>query len=335
MARLISRIKGLKEGEFFNTWAHNRFKNNKNILGVICGPTGSSKTYDSLSLCENYYKNILNKQFPIENVCFSLYAVAKRLQEGNLVKGEILILEEAGANLGNLDFQHKLAKMFTYILQSFRSRNIGLIMTLPVFTMLNKSARQLIHFHFITTTINFEKKIAKVKPFFHQLNSKTGVSYWKYPRVKIKGRKRKIKRLLFSIPSKELLIKYEIQKTKFVGGITQEFMDEFARLEEKRVMKESRNELDKGAQLDTYKMILKGMNVEQIATERGVCARTVYDTIKIIEKKGFECKISKISKENELFEVQTPTQPFLTIPRTVKSSNMRRLSLKRHITNLK
>ena len=320
MARLISRVDGLKEGEFFNKWATNRFKNNKNILGAICGPTGSSKTYDSLSMCENYYKNELGKPFPVENVCFSLYAVAKRLQEGNLEKGEILILEEAGANLGNLDFQQKLAKMFTYILQSFRSMNIGLIMTLPVFTMLNKSARQLVHFHFITTTIDYDKKIAKVKPFFHQLNSKTGHSYWKYPRVRIGGGKRKIKRLQFSIPSKELLIVYEIEKTKFVGGITQEFMDEFAKLEEKKVMKDERNKLTE-VQQEVYGMIQKGMKVEQIAKERGVSNRSVYDSIIIIKKKGYKCKISKNTKENEVFEVQTIPNSSLTIHNNGKNQN--------------
>ena len=317
MARLISRGSGLKEGEFFNTWAHNRFKNNKNILGVICGPTGSSKTYDSLSLCENYYKNILNKQFPIENVCFSLYAVAKRLKEGNLVKGELLILEEAGANLGNLDFQQKLAKMFTYILQSFRSMNIGLIMTLPVFTMLNKSARQLVHFHFITTTIDYEKKIAKVKPFFHQLNSKTGVSYWKYPRVRIRGGKRKIKKLLFSIPSDGLIIQYEIQKTKFVGGITQEFMDEFARLEEKKMIQESRKELTDVEQ-ETYECLMSGLNQKETSKKLGVSPSNVTLTVKRIKKKGFNVKIFKISKENNVNDLTPTPSPLLTLPGTAE-----------------
>ena len=53
------------------------------------------------------------------------------------------------------------------------------------------------------------------------------------------------------------------------------------------------------------------------------------------KKRDLFVKYQKIFKENEVSEVQTPTQPFLTIPRTVKSSNMGRLSLKKPIPNLK
>src|SRR4030043_2487267 len=143
MAKLLKVQDVMVEGEFFNRWAHNRILKNKNILGAITGPTGSGKTYSLISLCENYYKNVLNKKFPIENICFSLGAVARRLDSGELKTGEILILEEAGCNLGSLDFQNKMSKMFTYILQSFRSMNLGLIMTLPVLTMLDRKSTRL------------------------------------------------------------------------------------------------------------------------------------------------------------------------------------------------
>ena len=56
-----------------------------------------------------------------------------------LRKGELLIFEEAGANMGSLDFQNKVSKVFSYVLQSFRSLNIGILFNLPVEGSLSKS----------------------------------------------------------------------------------------------------------------------------------------------------------------------------------------------------
>lgn len=293
MATLLKAKAVMEEGDFYNRWSHNRVLKNKNKLGAVTGPTGSGKTYCVLSMEENYYKNVLKKPFPVENICFSLIEVAKRLESGELQSGDDLILEEGGALLGNLDFQQKLSKMFTYILQSFRSMNIGLIITLPVLSMLNKQARQLIHFHFITNKIDFEKKISKVKPYFHQLNQQSGKSFWKYPRVRVNGGMRKITRLNYSIPSKELLIKYEQRKAKFVSSITNDFIEEYNKMEEKKVQKESRKELT-AKQLEVYNLACEGMSQTNIAKELGKSLRCVNDSLRLAKKKGYNI----IIKEN-------------------------------------
>jgi len=292
MATLLKAKAVMEEGDFYNRWAYNRTKKNKNRLGAVTGPTGSGKTYFTIAMEENYYKNVLHKPFPIENICFSLVEVARRLKSGELESGDDLILEEGGALLGNLDFQQKLSKMFTYILQSFRSMNIGLIITLPVLSMLNKQARQLIHFHFVTNKIDFEKKISKVKPFFHQLNQQSGKSFWKYPRVRVNGRMRKITRLNYSIPSKGLLIQYEIAKTKFVSSITSDFIEEYNKREEKKVQKESRKDLTP-KQLKIYNMKCEGMSNVDIAKELGKSAQAVGDSLKASKKKGYRVVIQE------------------------------------------
>ena len=292
MATLLKAKAVMEEGDFYNRWAHNRTLKNKNRLGAVTGATGSGKTYFTIAMEENYYKNVLHKPFPIENICFSLVDVAKRLESGELKSGDDLILEEGGALLGNLDFQQKLSKMFTYILQSFRSMNIGLIITLPVLSMLNKQARQLIHFHFVTNKIDFEKNISKVKPFFHQLNQQSGKSFWKYPRVRVNGRMRKITRLNYSIPSKELLIEYEKAKTKFVSSITSDFIEEYNRKENAKVQKEARKELTT-KQLEVYNMACEGMTQTAIAKELGKTISSVHDSLKLAKKKGYEVVIQE------------------------------------------
>ena len=208
------------------------------------------------------------------------------------------MLEEAGANLGSLDFQSRLQKLFTYILQSFRSMNVGLILTLPVLTMLNKQARQLIHFNFTTSGINYETNTSKVKPYFHQLNQKTGKSYWKFPRTRVKGSKKKIQAFNYPIPPKELIDAYEIKKTKFVSDITKEFVEEYDEKERKKVMGDSRKEMT-DAQKEVYDLACQGLNQREIGERLGKMQQSIQKMLKTIKKHGYTIKINENVKENE------------------------------------
>ena len=140
----------VKEGFFFNKWLENRFLNNKNVLTAITGQTGSSKSYQDLRRAELWYRKNFNEDYPEDNICFSVAELMKRITSKNLRKGDIFVFEEAGANLGSLDFQTKISKMFNYVLQSFRSMNVGIFFNLPHLSMLNKQAIILIHVHFVT-----------------------------------------------------------------------------------------------------------------------------------------------------------------------------------------
>jgi len=82
----------------------------------------------------------------------------KLLSGGELRKGEIIIFEEAGVNMGSLDFQNKVSRMFNYVLQSFRSMNIGILFNLPYLTMLNKQARMLLHFSMESAGVDPKQK---------------------------------------------------------------------------------------------------------------------------------------------------------------------------------
>ena len=219
----------MNEGDVLYKYHQARFNTNKNVLGVILGPTGSGKSYTALRICEIDYKKRFNKPFPIENVTFSIGETIKRIQEIQKSgrKGELIMPDDIGAaGYGALEFQSKTSKMFSYILQAFRSLNIGLMMTLPVLTMLNKSGRQLIHYQLVTDGIDYELKMSRVKPYFHQLNQSSGKSYWKYPKVSVAGHVRTVKRLWYGLPSKELRDAYEDKKAKFLAKMTHDFTNE-------------------------------------------------------------------------------------------------------------
>jgi hypothetical protein len=216
----IIKFDGITEGEILNKYFRSRLmENNKNVLVATTGQTGSGKSYADLRIAESWYHYNFNEEFPIRNVCFSIEEVTNLLHEGKLRRGEIIILEEGGVNLGSLDFQSKMSKMFSYILQSFRSMNLCLIINLPYLSMLNKSARMLIHLHLITSGINFETKVCELKPLFLQVAQGTGKIYTHYPKAKMNNRVRKIERFCYSLPSVELSKAYEKKKEDFLKGL--------------------------------------------------------------------------------------------------------------------
>jgi len=216
-----------QEGKVLNNYLYNRLvRKNQNVLIAVTGPTGSGKSYASLKIGEQWYNYHFKEEFPIRNCCFSVEEVIKLLNSGELRRGEVIIMEEGGVNLGNLDFQSKISKLFTYVLQSFRSMNIGLIINLPVLTMLNKSARLLIHANFITMGIDIKEKVTEIKPLFHQLNQQSGKVYPKFLRVVIYGEITAVERFYFSLPCKELIQEYEIKKKRFVSGFINDFIVE-------------------------------------------------------------------------------------------------------------
>ncbi len=290
MARLI-KTKEIKEGDFFCRWLRSRLiNNNQNVLGVELGATGSGKSYRDLRKAELWYKFQFNEPVPIDNICFGILNVMKRikyLSEVKKRKGEIIIFEEAGANLGNLDFQNRICKMFTYVLQSFRSFNIAIFFNLPFFTMLNKSARMLMHYSFESAGIDRKKKINKCRPFFHQVNQKSGKIYKKFPKTRKGGRKTKIKGFEFQMPSKYLKDAYESKKQEYLLTTTDEYIAKMEEIE----LKENHRPTSRKPLTELQEKILecwkKGMIQKDIVIKLGRAQKIISESEKYMNNKGY------------------------------------------------
>ena len=178
----------------------------------------SAKSYSNMRIAELWYQKRFKEQFPIENICFGILSLFKRIRDKKnpIRKGELIILEEAGTSAGALDFQSRTAKVFSSVLQSFRSLNLCLMMNLPYFTMLNKQARELVHIQLETITIDTNEKKSYLKPFQMQINTSTGKLYRHFPKVVINGCRESIQFISYGLPSKELCNKYEENKQDFV-----------------------------------------------------------------------------------------------------------------------
>lgn len=298
------RSEGLKEGDLLYKFHQARFNANRNVLGVILGPTGSGKSYTALRICEIEYERRFKKPFPPENITFSIGQTMKRIQAIKETgrKGEIIMPDDIGASgFGAMEFQSKSSRMFSYILQAFRSLNIGLLMTLPVLTMLNKTGRQLVHYQLITQGIDYANKSAKVKPLFHQLNQSSGKSYWKYPNYLVNNRVLTFKRLNYSMPSKELCEKYEEKKLNFLTKLTGDFVDELDAIEVKK--HKGKIKYPRDIEFECYHLNRKaGIKQREIAERIGKTERTVRLYIEKVENFLKEQKIVDFSKQNAIIE---------------------------------
>lgn len=284
--------KGIGEGEVFNKWLHSRLiKNNKNVLSAELGGTGSGKSYRDLRKAELWYDYHFKEKFPVENICFGISHTMERLDEGNLRKGELLIVEEAGVNLGSRNWQSNVSKMFNFILQSFRSMNIGVFFNLPYLSMLDSQARHLLHYYAESSGIDYEKKINKCKPFFLQVAQGTGKIYRHYPKVKINGRTIKVQRFNYSLPSQYLIDAYEDKKDKYL----------------KKLIKEYANKTN-GVENGNKGVIVKPLTAWQeeikesmerlgnqvlVAKEKGKSQSSISQTLSLIKKKGVLIRIAK------------------------------------------
>jgi DNA-binding CsgD family transcriptional regulator len=299
VSKLIKSKTLFEEGEVYYKWEEGRIRNNKNVITVTTGTTGSGKSMMDLRRAELTYRKRFKEEFPVDkNCCFSIAELMRRISSGDLRKGEILILEEAGFNAGSQDWQSKTTKMFNYLLQTFRSMNVCLYMNLPVLSMLAKQARQLVHMHLETTGIDFEREQCRIKALAHQLNQQTGKSYWKFLRVKYKGKVKAIERMSFSLPDEKLRNKYEAKKSKFLYDMTSEFAEELEAKERAKLQKIERDGLtDKQRIVLNY--LLEGKSRKEIAKLREVSVQAIGDTVKALKKKGYETKPKK-NQQNKI-----------------------------------
>jgi len=296
----------LEEGEFFCKWLHDRLiKHNKNVLGAETGETGSGKSYRDLRKAQLWYEYHFKEEFPVKNICFGVSQIMERLNSGEMRRGEVLIFEEAGVNLGSLDFQNRVSKIFTYILQSFRSMNIALFMNLPYESMLNKTARTLLHYTFESDKIDFGTKMNICKPKFNQVNQSTGKIYKKYRNMRINRKKIKIKRLSFSLPEKRLINAYETKKVKYLADLTLDFTLELRKMEQTVQDKMSRKNLT-DVEKEVHSLVEKDLTQEEMGKIVGISQQAIGKTLERIKNRGYNLNNKKNTRKNNENSIVSP-----------------------------
>jgi len=175
---------------YFERWIirkRNRItRKNKNWLCVICGETGSGKSFLGGRICElidpTFLPTIIEKGIKSRVAIGDAAELNRILQSGTLKRGDMVMFDEAGVAIGSRDWFMEMNKATMYILQTFRHFNIGVIFTVPYMTLVDKQARTLFHTYLECLSINYNTNKVIVKPFELQPNPYEGITYKKYPR---------------------------------------------------------------------------------------------------------------------------------------------------------
>ena len=112
---------------------------------MLLGQPRTGKSYSAICLASKLDKN---NDFDCENhISWTIPDFIMQIQ--NAKEGCTLIFDEAGASFNARSFQSQFNKMLNFILQTFGSRYVNVLMCLPLLQMTDKSARQLSTFSLI------------------------------------------------------------------------------------------------------------------------------------------------------------------------------------------
>lgn len=188
-------------------WKNRINRRNRNLLIIICGATGSGKSYTALTIAK-----LINPKFSVSNnVVFDVEHFMDLLNTKKLRKGDVIVWDEAGVGIPAREWYSISNKAINYVLQTFRHLNLCVIFTTPSFDYVDKQTRLLFHVYIETVRIDYKKKKVSCKVMENQFNPSMGKEYKKY--YWIGG----VKKTRFKIakPTKQMVKEYEKLKKVF------------------------------------------------------------------------------------------------------------------------
>jgi biotin operon repressor len=263
-----------------------RIRENKNFIGIVSGPTGSGKSWSSLSMGEQADPN-----FNINRVVFSGAELMRLINSGTLKKGSAIVFEEAGIGMSSKSWQSVTNKLLNFLIQTFRHRNFILIFNTPYMDFVDASTRKLFHAEFNTQSVDIVNGTCRLKPRYIQYNSRNKKFYFKRLKVITKCGKRPVDTWSISRPSPELVKEYEIKKRAFTDKLNASIQNDLMKLEEKDDNKPQSKlgELTHNQQ-GILDLLNSGMSTQEIADEQEISVVAVNKHIRTLRKKGYSVK---------------------------------------------
>ncbi len=181
-------------------------------LVVCCGMPGSGKSWSMLSVCQ-----LLDATFDISRVAFSPAQFTK-LASSDLRRGSAILMDDSGLMMGSRDAMTQASRELSKTLQSIRYKNYFLVLTLPAFSFLDKSARMLSNAYIEITKIDFDKRQTIAKFQRIQTNPHSGMIYRHRPERVVEEvlpngmvlqTREKVNRIMIDEPDKALRVEYE------------------------------------------------------------------------------------------------------------------------------
>jgi hypothetical protein len=110
----------------------------KNVLVIIVGQQRSGKSYAGLQLCETY-----DSKFDKNAICFSMKDF---MQFVRTQRNKWVLFDEVGVEFDNVLWWSTPIRIMKYIVETYASRQINLVMTLPNLVGMSTAIKDLSYF---------------------------------------------------------------------------------------------------------------------------------------------------------------------------------------------
>jgi hypothetical protein len=269
-------IKDKPKTNFIVHYIKQRISKNKNFLGIICGSTGSGKSFSAIELARQVDPN-----FTLDRCVFKVKDLMANLNEAKLYKGACLVFDEAGVGIPAREWYSISNKLINYVLQTFRHKNLVVLFTTPDFSFIDSSARKLFHCYFETSGIDYKNKVSYLKPLFIQNAPKIGKTYYKYLRVFYRGNIATVRRVSLPCPPSEIIKEYENRKKNFTHDLNRGVaigVKNYEIIPEKDLTPR---------QKEVYELKKEGLTGVKVAEKLGLTPQIISTTLKACRAKGF------------------------------------------------
>ncbi len=197
---------------------------NEHFMCAIVGREGKAKSHTALKIA-----SAVDPTFNADRVFFDPVDVLEAYEDGGIGKGKMIVLDEAGAGMGNRTWYDRDQIKMNQALQTVRSDNMGLLHTLPRLSELDSQTRGRLH-AYIEMVDKFPDAeqpfaVAKWKNISPTRDERDKL-YKKYPRIRIDGVVQRVTRISFTPPDPELVEAYEPRKDDFKAELNQEAREE-------------------------------------------------------------------------------------------------------------
>ena len=243
---------GRKYSIWLRPWVRKRISRNQDLLCLVVGPRGSGKSYSALELAQSF-----DRTFTVDRVFFSVADFVDLLVNGNLQRGQAVILDDAGLFMNSRTWREIGNQLMSIVSQSFRYRGLLTFITVPQADFIDRQSRNMANLLLEATKEQgiFKIKVPEQNPF------KPGEYIFKYPRVGILNQARRtvyepLKTIHLDLPPADLAANYEEKRQAFVREIQRAFLekvrkaergeDERARQPKQKTNPKSRKNLRKG-----------------------------------------------------------------------------------------
>jgi hypothetical protein len=237
-------------------WRRMNIKN-EHFMGAIVGREGKAKSHTALKIASG-----VDPSFTAERVFFNAAHALAAITGDEHGKGDMIVIDEAGVSMGNRTWYDRDQIEINQALQTVRSKNMGVLWTLPRLSELDSQTHGRLHAFIEMTRKHPERDdpyaVGKWKNIDPTRDERDKL-YKEYPRMRTDGHKEKIKEIAFTPPAEELVENYEPRK--------EEFVDQFAEDIVEKANEEMEEEADQGPK-DIAQEIAKD-GIGQFVSENG------------------------------------------------------------------